>query len=319
MSTILPSGLRIRLLNLLGFKINTKAKLNLLSIIIVNDIYIGAFAKIDSFVIVAGLDKLIMEEYSAIQRFTVISGNHDFKIKKRAMVGSRCVINAGAGNIEIGEYSALAPKSSIYTHGTFLPVTLGYSRTNKGIMIGDYCWIMQNTSIGPGVQIESNSIILPGSSIVKNIPGDLVVYDSPVERKKFPIYFFKKKLEDLELVELIKEITINYLNSLKPGTCEIQFSEDKNVLLIKHLKQKNYKIYFTGICSKVPDKNDRTVSIFFYYDFDIELMKSKQYICYDFKRIINSSPKQPEILRDFDDYAFFHYGLKFMDVDYFIS
>ncbi len=43
------------------------------------------------------------------------------------MVGSRCVINAGAGDVEIGEYSAFAPRSSIYTHGTFLPATLWLS------------------------------------------------------------------------------------------------------------------------------------------------------------------------------------------------
>jgi acetyltransferase-like isoleucine patch superfamily enzyme len=315
-STIFPSSIRILLMNLLGYKINRKAKLKLFSVILSRDIKIEAYAKIDSFVMIVGVDRLVMQEYSAIQRFTYISGNNLFKLHKRAMVGSRCVLNAGAGDIEIGEYSALAPRSSIYTHGTFLPATLGYPRTNNGVKIGDYCWIMQNTSIGPGVTIESNSILLPGSSIVKNIPSNLVVYDTPVERKKFPIYFFKKKLDDMELVELIKEITVNYLYSLKSSTDKLEFTIQNDTVSIKTEKNKNCRIFFSDINPNILKENENVESIFFYYDFEIDLIKTRQYICYDFKKIINSYPNLPEILRKFDDYAFFNYGLKFMDIDY---
>ena len=219
-STIFPSSIRILLMNLLGYKINRKARLKIFSIILAREISIEAYAKIDSFVVIAGLDKISYERIYAIQRFTYISGNNLFKINKRSMVGSRCVINAGAGDVEIGEYSAFAPRSSIYTHGTFLPATLGYPTTNNGVKIGDYCWIMQGSSIGPGVIIESNSIILPGSSIVKNIPANVVVYDTPTQRKSFSIYFFKRKLDETELISLIKEITINYLNELKSNNNE---------------------------------------------------------------------------------------------------
>lgn len=315
-TTIFPPSLRIRLMNFIGYKVDSKAKLKFFSIILANEISIAAFARVDSFVIIAGLNKLVMQEYSAIQRFTYISGNHMFKINKRAMVGSRCIINAGAGNIEIGEYSALAPRSSIYTHGTFLPVTHGYPRTNSGVKIGDFCWIMQNTSIGPGVEIESNSIILPGSSIIKNIPRDTVVYDTPVQRKNFPIYFFKKVLEDKELLDLIKEITINYLTALKSDNDQIEFLIDNDAVIVNYLKKNKYKIHFSELNSSILNNKECITQIFFYYDFDIELMKQRKYVCYDFKRIINSYPKLPEILIEFDKYVFFNYGLKFIDTDY---
>ena len=54
----------------------------------------------------------------------------------------------------------------------------------------------------------------------------------------------------------------------------------------------------------------------FYYDLDIEMMKNKQYICYDFKNIVKSYPSLPAILNKFQDYAFAFYGLKFIDIDY---
>jgi acetyltransferase-like isoleucine patch superfamily enzyme len=315
-TTILPSRIRIVLMNMLGYKIDQKARLKIFSVILAKDIHIGAFAKIDSFVVIAGLDRLVMKEYTAIQRFTYISGNHLFKINKRSMVGSRCVINAGAGDVEIGEYSAFAPRSSIYTHGTFLPATLGYPTTNSGVKIGDFCWIMQSASIGPGVKIESHSIVLPGSTIVKNISDNLVVYDTPTQRKSFPLYFFKKKLDEAELISLIKEITINYLNTLKSNDGKIDFVVDDEVINIKYKKNKNYKIFFSEINHKILTSDKEGTHIYFYYDMDIKIMKSKNFICYDFKNITKSYPKLPEVLSKFDDYAFAYYGLKFIDIDY---
>jgi len=316
-TTIFPSSIRILLMNLLGYKVSRKAKLKIFSIILANEIHIEAFAKIDSFVIIAGLRKLVVQEYSAIQRFTYISGNHLFQLNKRSMVGSRCVINAGAGDVEIGDYSALAPRSSVFTHGTFLPVTHGYPHNDKGVKIGDFCWIMQGSSIGPGVIINSNSILLPGSTIVKEIPGSLVVYETPFERKSFPIYFFKKKLDEIELVDLIKKIAVNYLLTLKSNhSNKIDFTIDNDVIHIRYKKNKKYKILFSQINPRILTFDKDSTNIFFYYDLDIEIMKNKQYICYDFNRIIKSYPILPEVLNKFNDYAFSNYGLKFMDVDY---
>ncbi len=303
-------------MNLLGFKINPKAKLKLFSVILANEIHIAAFAKIDSFVVIVGLKKLVLNEYSAIQRFTYISGNHSVTFDKRAMVGSRCVINAGAGDVEIGEYSALAPRSSIYTHGTFLPATLGFPQTNNSVKIGNYCWIMNSCSIGPGVIIESDSIVLPGSNVVKFIPGNMVVYDTPFERKKFPMDFFRKKLTETELINLIKDITVNYLNSLKSGGDNLIFTINNEMINIKYGDNKNYIIYFSHIGSEILNVSRGVINIFFYLDLDLELMKSRQCVCYDFKRIISSYKKLPELLYKFDEYAFFNYGLKFIDIDY---
>lgn len=304
-------------MNLIGYKIDRSAKLKIFSVILVKDINIGAFAKIDSFVTIAGLDKLVMKEYSAIQRFTYISGNHIFTMNKRAMVGSRCVINTGAGDVEIGEYSAFAPRSSIYTHGTFLPATLGYPKTNNGVKICDNCWIMHNTSIGPGVTVESNSIILPGSVIQKNIPDNIVVYDTPIQRKSFPLYFFKRKLDNGELVNLIKEITINYLTTLKSSHKKMEYTITDDALDITYKKNEIYKILISNVNSIQSTYDKKTKNIYFYYDLDLDLLKSKNYICYDFKRIVKSYATLPELLNKFDDYAFFNYGLKFIDIDYF--
>lgn len=317
LTTILPSGIRVLLMNLLGYKIDRSARLKIFSVILAKEIHIGAFAKIDSFVVIAGLKRLEMKEYTAIQRFTYISGNHVFRISKRSMVGSRCIINAGAGDVEIGEYSAFAPRSSIYTHGTYLPVTLGYPTTNKGVKIGDYCWVMQTVSIGPGVTIESNSIILPGSTIVKNIPDNIVVYDTPTQRKSFPLYFFKKKLDEPELINLIKEITINYLSELKLKDSTLDFTIYNEAITVKHKKNNKYIIFFSQIDTNKQIHDKGEICIYFYHELDIDLMKSKKYISYDFTRIVKSYRKLPNFLKKFNEYVFAEYGLKFIDIDYY--
>lgn len=314
-SSIFPSAVRVLLLNLLGYKVSRKAKLKLLSIVLAEEIHIAAFAKIDSFVLIGNLKKFIMDENSAIQRFTYISGNYFFRINKRSMIGSRCIINLGAGNLEIGEYSAIAPRSSIYTHGTFLPATHGYPVKSLGVKIGDYCWIMQNTSISPGVSIGSNSIILPGSVIVKSIPENMVVFDTPVKRKSFPIYFFKKKLDDIELTNLIKEITINYLEKIKLTNIKLNYSLNDEFIFITYNKKKYYKIIFSNKIAVALPLNDKVTHIYFYFDFDLNIMKNKQTICYDFKRITKCYIKLPEILNKFDEYAFADYGLKFIHIN----
>ena len=123
-------------------------------------------------------------------------------------------------------------------------------------------------------------------------------------------------MDEAELLNLIKEITINYLNTLKSNKNRIDFTTDNDVINIKYKNNKTYRISFSDINPTNSNDNKDITQIYFYYNFDIKLMKKKQNICYDFDRIVNSYPKLPEILNEFDDFVFFNYGLKFMDIDY---
>ena len=248
-----------------------------------------------------------MDSSSSISRFTYISGSGSLKMKNRAFIGSRCILNTNCGDIELGEYSAISPRSTIITHGTFLPVTHGYSFKNKGVSIGNYTWIMQNTSIGPGVKIGSNIIVLPGSVVVKEVQDNSVVYDTPVDRKTFPMSIFKKELTINNLENLIKEITISFMEYLIKNKRITSYNHTKNEIKIKSKKQ-NLVIYFNRPAINFTDQN----SCYFTHNIDSKIMHSNKVFILDFYNLTCSNVSTPKILTGYNEYMFYHYGLKFL-------
>jgi len=288
--------------------------LNLFSIILAERIIMKDYARIDSFVIITRLKSLKMNGYSTISRFSYISGTGKLLLNERSFIGSRCVINTSSGDVTIGDYSALGPRSTIYTHGTFLPVTHGYSKKNKGVNIGSFTWIMQNSSIGPGIEIGSNSIVLPGSILVKKIPNNVVVYDTPVERKSFPISLFKKELSDIDIEELIKKITHKYIDDLKIKRKTISSKESKNSIEINSNNQRiiiHFDAPNLSITEKVPRSNQ--VDCFFWYKIDEEIMSTTQYFVLDFYKITYSKIFHPALSKDYRSLMFYEFGLKFIN------
>ena len=306
-SVFLPGRLRLLLLRSLGCKVSLKAKLAPFSIILVQDLCIEANARIESFTIIAGLKALEMGPSSSISRFTYISGRGNLKMKNRAFIGSRCILNTNCGDIQLGEYSALSPRSTVVTHGTFLPVTHGYSFKNQGVSIGSYTWIMQNTSIGPGVKIGSNTIVLPGSIVVKQVKDDTVVYDTPVDRKTFPMGMFKRELTIDNLDYLIKEITISFMEYLVKKNRIASYLITENEIQIKFKKQ-TLVIHFKKPTINCTDQN----SCYFSYNIDPKIITSAKVFVLDFYNLSCSHDRVPKIFKDYNGFMFYHYGLKFL-------
>jgi len=313
LSVFLPGKLRIYFLNCLGHEISSKAILAPFSILLVKKMLIDENAKIDSFSFIVGLKTLTLKQASGISRFTYISGGGTIHLNNRSLIGSRCVINTGSGDVIFGEYSVLAPRSSIYTHGTFLPVTHGYSGKNKGVQIGSYTWIMQNSSIGPGVKIGSNIIVLPGSTIVKGIQDNMVVFDTPVERKTFPIALFKKELSVDDLEKLIKEITISYLKHLIEEKKIIDFEAKENEILV--LTKKGDNLLINLLSNSNIDKIDIKRGLnhcFFGHNLDKNLLMNNKTYILDFLNIQKSLCNPPKVIKDIEAYMFYEFGLKFI-------
>lgn len=311
-SFLLPSTIRISLLRFAGFDIARDARLKPFSIILADHIVMEKNTSIDSFTVIAGLKSLILKKSSAVSRFTYISGKNELILGERSLIGSRCIINLGSGDVIFGEYSVLAPRSTIYTHGTFLPVTHGYSGKNKGVQIGSYTWIMQSTSIGPGVKIGSKSIILPGSTIVKGIQDNVVVYDTPVDRKSFPADLFKKELSNDDLETLIREIAISYSSFLLNNRKILDFDSNEERVLLMTRKGK-IEVHF-GLTNNFEetsfDKNVR--HCFFGQNVEDNLILNDRYFILDFLKIRKSLCKPPKEMTDIEKYMFYEYGLKFI-------
>jgi acetyltransferase-like isoleucine patch superfamily enzyme len=311
LSTPLPSPIRRIIYNLMGSKIDKTARISAFSILVANSIILEAESRIARFCIVIGLNNVHLKAYSKISNYSFISGKNDLFLGSRAFIGSRVVIQLGAGCLSVGKYSAIAPRCSIYTHGAFLPYSFGYSVKNGDVNIGDEVWIMQNCSISPKVSIASYNIVLPGSTILKNISKSSMLKDDGIKRTEFPMAVVKKRLSNEDLSAFV--------------TMEIPKYFEEYALKNKY----SFEIFDSKI--KLIDK-DRIINIFLntndinliennamncYIGFNIssDLLNRKDIMCYDVLTLFHSDSEMKEF-KDFGDYCFFHWGLKFANIKY---
>lgn len=166
---------------------------------------------------------------------------------------------------------------------------------------------MQNTSIGPGVVIGSNIIVLPGSVVVKEVKDNTVVYDTPVERKTYPMDIFKRKMTNDKLENQIKDITISFMEYLIKNEKISSYNLNQNEIQIKSQKQ-NLVIYF----EKPPINCTVQNSCYFSHNIDSKIIKSAKVFVLDFSNLTCSNVTTPKILRGYNEYMFYHYGLKFL-------
>lgn len=308
-----PSFIKIYMLRILGAKIGEGVKIPAFSLIVADEIELQPYSSLDIFVFIVGLCKVQLGVYSRVQRFSYISGNNYFSLNARSLIGSRCTINAGTGNIIIGEYSAIAPRSSLYTHGVFLPTTWGFYAKSGDIIIGDLVWIMHNCNISPKVTIGSRVLIFPGSTILKDVSNDIMLKDDGINRKEFKLDMVRKTITKEWLEAHIKEISLNLIRfELGAEILNSQYDDD-NI-------QFRYKKDIISIAFKRPQNislTNENVNYFFWYDFSENELLNNKYFCLDFYNLFYSvDTNKYDLLPIFASYFSLDYGLKFINYKY---
>lgn len=104
------------------------------------------------------------------------------KIGRRTSISYNTVINAGVGNIIIGENTMIAGNCYIVSNDHDINTTL--SVRDSGHVIGDVhignnVWIGANVVITKGVSIGDGSVIGAGSVVTKDIPAMSIAFGVP--------------------------------------------------------------------------------------------------------------------------------------------
>ena len=133
-----------------------------------------------------------------------------------------------------------------------------------------------------------------------------VVYDTPVERKTYPMDIFKRKMTNDKLENQIKDITISFMEYLIKNEKISSYNLNQNEIQIKSQKQ-NLVIYF----EKPPINCTVQNSCYFSHNLDSKIIKSAKVFVLDFSNLTCSNVTTPKILRGYNEYMFYHYGLKF--------
>lgn len=110
-----------------------------------------------------------------------------FTIGKESYIGFYAVLD-GSGGLEIGDHVHIAsPAVGIWTHTSAYQALTGTKsndpslRKEAPVKIEDNIWIGGNTIIYPGVRIGHHSVILPNSTVNKDIPPFSMAGGSPAK------------------------------------------------------------------------------------------------------------------------------------------
>jgi acetyltransferase-like isoleucine patch superfamily enzyme len=167
---LLPSIVTGFLFKLVGHRIGKNTHLCIFSYIYADEIDIGNDVDIRPFVFIR-VKKLVIGSSSIISYGTQIKGDHQFITKGNNFIGVHCLINCEE-SVSMGFYSGFGPRCTIYTHGSFLPISMGYPAKIEAVFLDDYVWVAMSVTILPGTHIEPNCIINPGVVLKSRVPSN---------------------------------------------------------------------------------------------------------------------------------------------------
>jgi len=173
----LPSGPTRFLYRLCGHRIGKNVKMRPLSFIYADEMSIGNDVDIRNFVYIH-VRSLKVGANAIVSYGSQIKGIASFSCGDNCFIGVHCLINC-AEDVSLGFYSGLGPRCTVYTHGSFLPVTMGYPAKFAPVVIEDYVWIAMEVTLMPGVHIERCCIINPGVVVQGRVKSDSLIQIDP--------------------------------------------------------------------------------------------------------------------------------------------
>jgi len=135
---ILPSGPTRFLYRLCGHRIGRNVRIPALSFVHAEEMIIGNDVDIRRFVYI-NVRKLSLGANTIVSYESQIKGEAGFSCADNCFLGIHCLIHC-VENVSLGFYSGLGPRCTVYTHGSFLPVTQGYPAKFAPVVMEDYVW-----------------------------------------------------------------------------------------------------------------------------------------------------------------------------------
>lgn len=146
----------------------------------------------------------------------------------KIVIGNNCKVGPGSellcvDSISIGDYTTLANNVKIVDNNNhpISPLFRRYMRTtshksdarswihadHKPIVVGENCWIGENTRIQKGVTIGDNSIIAACSVVTKDVPANSIAAGNPAKIVKTDIHLIPAPTSCEEYNEYMKKMS----------------------------------------------------------------------------------------------------------------
>ena len=173
----LPSFLSRPLFRLVGHKVGRNTKLPFFSFVCARQMELGNDVDIRPFV-------FIRVSTLTIGSNTIVGGGTQVIGEKGLRTGDNCFIRPHSiihcdEDVLFGFYSGVGARCTIYTHGSFLPVTLGYPVAFAQVVLEDFVWTAMGVLFLPGSHVERNCLINPGVVVSGRVPAGTRLQISP--------------------------------------------------------------------------------------------------------------------------------------------
>lgn len=206
-----PSPVNIWLHRLAGARIERKAFIHPGVLLLAKNIEIGAHTKIrfGTFVHVRSFH---VGQKCLLGYFIIVKGLTDLSVGDACTIGPKTMINCDCP-VTLGYYCGIGPGCTLFTHGSFLPVTEGYRVTFGPIEMKSKSWVTMSSTVGPGVTIGEGTNVMPGTVLVQSVGAHRLVSGNPAKLVNIPMFLNRKK--NLRLDEVAHEILTEYCNWCK--------------------------------------------------------------------------------------------------------
>ncbi len=307
--TPMPSCLKVPIYRLMGARIDSRAHIGALAVVSAKEIEMGPGAVIKPLTLIIGLKRLSLGPYTAISNLCVINGPASLVLAARAQIGAGCMIDLHA-DVTLGEFSGLGPGCMFMTHGVYWPVTWGCNCKVAPIEVEPFVWITFGVRVGPGVKVAGESLVLPGSTLSRNVKQSTILYDDGLHRETLPFYLVRRGMSRAELEGMIRELARGLATD---ESCPLGFTlveETESVLTLRR-KGKTVRIHLFEPVT--PTDRDGAIHWRFGYDLEAALEVTNGVEALDFRQLWHS--RHPSrLLRKVTHWMRYRYGVRFADI-----
>lgn len=122
---------------------------------------------------------LKIASHSQINMSQIIIDPYKIRIGNGSHINRNCILD-GRGGIEIGDNVSISFKANLIT-GSHKINTPDFEYQSKPIVIKDFVWIGANTTILPGVILDSGCVVASGAVVTKSVPKNAIVAGIPAK------------------------------------------------------------------------------------------------------------------------------------------
>jgi len=144
---------------------------------------LGRGSRIKNHVTIEGSAKRVRvgDNFKIWHRCFIAIGAGTINFGNNGHLGVDVYINASLGNINIGDYVAVAPKTQIYSYSDYYEQGQKIGKVHKvaDVNIKDNVLIGSGAVILPGVTINEGAIIAAGAVVTKDVPPFTIVGGVP--------------------------------------------------------------------------------------------------------------------------------------------